>query len=197
MSASAPFPPTLRALVLLWLFLALAVGKLQLLQNLPPMGGQGLILTLTWLLLRAYRKFGPLHCWVDSLDLRTLVALHLTRFVGIWFLVLESRGVLPPSFVQVGVGDLITAALALLICLLPLAHARRRSAIVIWNVIGFIDLVIVILVGARLSLVQPAALLPFTQLPLSLLPTFLVPLLLATHVIIFLRLRNEAETPAS
>lgn len=193
MSVSAPFPPALRALGLLWLFLALAVGKLQLLQSLPPMGGQGLILTLTWLLLLAYRKFGPLHRWVDSLDLRTLVALHLTRFVGIWFLVLESRALLPPPFVQVGVGDIIAATLALLICLVPLAPARRRSAVVIWNVIGFIDLVIVILVGARLSLVQPAALLPFTQLPLSLLPTVLVPLLLATHVIIFLRLRNEAE----
>ena len=30
-----------------------------------------------------------------------------------------------------------------------------------------------------------------TVLPLSLLPTFLVPLLIATHVIIYLRLRRE------
>ncbi len=109
MPASAAFPLALRALGLLWLFIALAVGKLQLLQNLPPMGVQGLILILTWCLLLAYRKFRPLHDWVDSLDLRLFLVLHLTRFVGIWFLVLTSRGVLPPPFVQAGVGDLITA----------------------------------------------------------------------------------------
>jgi hypothetical protein len=31
---------------------------------------------------------------------------------------------------------------------------------------------------------------PFTHLPLSLLPTFLVPLIIATHIIIFMRIRR-------
>ena len=33
-----------------------------------------------------------------------------------------------------------------------------------------------------------------TVLPLSLLPTFIVPLIIATHVIIFLRQRREVPT---
>ena len=42
-----------------------------------------------------------------QLDLRLLVLYHLTRFVGVWFLVLYSRGELPYAFaVPGGWGDI-------------------------------------------------------------------------------------------
>jgi hypothetical protein len=187
----SPFPIALRAIGLLWLFLALAVGKLQLLGALPPSGALLLCLALTGAVLAAWRWHPAIRGWVDGLDLRALVLFHATRFVGAYFLVLESRGVLPPPFFQAGLGDVVTAVLALAVCLLPLTPARRRSGIVIWNVIGATDIMLVVFTVMRLSLTRPDSLHPFTGLPLSLLPTLLVPLIIASHVIITVRLGRE------
>lgn len=134
--------------------------------------------------------------WIDRLDLRALVLLHVTRFVGFYFLILYRRGGLPYAFaVPGGWGDIIVAALALVVCFLPMKDSARRRAITIWNVIGFIDILMVVTTAARLGLQNNLQMRALTYLPLSLLPTFLVPAIIATHVIIFLRLRR-ATTPA-
>jgi hypothetical protein len=192
MSPIVRFPAAARALILLWLFLALAAGKLQLLQAVPSPLRPCLAVLLAALLLAAWRLVAPLRAWVDAVDLRLLVLLHVTRFVGFYFLHLVGRGELPPEFIQAGYGDIFTAGLALLVVLLPLNAALRLRAVTIWNVIGLVDILLVLATGVRLGLTQPAALRPLTELPLSLLPTFLVPLILASHVIIFVRLRQEA-----
>ena len=36
--------------------------------------------------------FRPIREWVKKLDARLLVSVHLTRFVGVYFLVLHSQG---------------------------------------------------------------------------------------------------------
>ena len=190
MSSSVPFPVALRALGLLWLFSALAVGKLQLLQRLPAPLIPALVLGLTLLLLAAHHVSSTLRTWVDGLDLRVLVMLHVTRLVGFYFLMLEARGGLPAVFFQAGVGDITVALLALAVVLVPLTPARRLRAVTIWNVIGLVDILLVIFSAARLALTQPQAVRPFTELPLSLLPTLLVPLIIATHIIIFMRIRR-------
>jgi hypothetical protein len=46
---------------------------------------------------------------------------------------------------------------------------------------------------ARLALSSPVDVRLLTHLPLSLLPTFLFPLLLATHVVIFVRTGRDAR----
>lgn len=188
---SAPFPVALRALGLLWLFCALAVGKLQLLAQVPAPAIPAIVLGLTGLLLLAYRTSDQLRPWVDGLDLRVLVGLHLTRFVGIYFLYLESHDRVPPVFFEAGVGDVVVAALALGVLLAPLAPAVRLRAITIWNVIGLVDILYVVANAGRLAFTAPAGMREFMHLPLSLLPTFLVPLIIATHVIIFIRLNRE------
>ena len=190
MSSRAPFPVALRALGLLWLFSALAVGKLQLLQRLPAPLIPVLILGLTLLLLAAHQVSSTLRTWVDGLDLRTLVMLHVVRLVGFYFLVLEARGGLPAEFFRAGVGDIAVALLALFVVFAPLAPSTRLRAVTIWNVIGLVDILLVILSAGRLALTRPLAVRPFTELPLSLLPTLLVPLIIATHIIIFMRLRR-------
>ena len=115
--------------------------------------------------------------------------IHVTRFVGIYFLVLYRRGQLPYDFaVPGGIGDIIVATLALVLAVTPLAGATRHRAIRIWNIIGLVDIALVVLTAARLNLADPAPMRAFTYLPLSFLPTFLVPLIIATHVIIFARL---------
>jgi hypothetical protein len=190
MSSAVPFPVALRALGLLWLFSALAVGKLQLLQQLPAPVIPAIVLGLTLLLLAAHQVSSTLKTWVDGLDLRALVLLHVTRLVGIYFLMLEARGGLPAEFFQAGVGDIAVALLALAVVFTPLTPARRLRAVTIWNVIGLVDILLVVFSAGRLALTQPLAVRPFTELPLSLLPTLLVPLIIATHIIIFMRIKR-------
>jgi hypothetical protein len=178
----------------LWLLAALFVGNSLVLQRLPLPAVQGLLFALTVGVLLLYVRNRRWHDWFNRLDLRSLVLLHVTRFIGIYFLVLYQRGELPYAFaVPGGWGDIITATLALLICLAPLRPALRRRAITMWNALGFVDIMLVVITAARLGLQDPTQMRALTYLPLSLLPTFLVPLIIATHVIIFLRLRREAS----
>jgi len=184
-------PGALRALGLLWLFCALAVGKLHLLARVPAPVIPAIVLGFSALLLLAYRVSDQLRSWLDGLDLRALVALHLTRFVGLYFLYLETQDRVPPVFFEAGVGDVLVAVLALGVILAPLTPAVRLRAITIWNVIGLVDILYVIANAGRLAFSAPEGMREFMQLPLSLLPTLLVPLIIATHVIIFIRLGRE------
>ena len=187
-----PTPLYVRITVWLWLIAALVVGRLGLLGRLPGPAIQAIIVLLTAALLLAYFKGTGFRAWVDGLDLRALVLLHVTRFVGFYFLVLFARGELPYAFaVPGGWGDIVVAALALLICVVPLGAAMRRRAIAIWNVIGLVDILLVVVTAARLGREDIGQMRALTYLPLSLLPTFLVPLVIATHVMIHLRLRRE------
>jgi hypothetical protein len=186
-----PTPLPIRIAIWLWLIAALAAGNYQLLQRLPMPVVQGVLFALTALVLLVYFKTTALRAWISSLDLRALVLLHVTRFVGIYFLLLYQRGELPYAFaVPGGWGDITVASLALLVCFVPMKESTRLHAITIWNVVGFVDILMVVVTAGRLGLQAPAQLRALTYLPLSLLPTFLVPLIIATHVIIFSRLRR-------
>jgi hypothetical protein len=184
-------PFAIRVVFWLWLLAAVAAGHYLVLQRLPFFAAQGILLGLTALLVLSYRTVGAFRSWVDGLDLRALVLFHITRFVGIYFLVLYRRGELAYAFaVPGGIGDIVVAALAIVVVLLPLAPPNQLRAIYVWNVIGFIDILLVVIAAARLGLAGGFGLRPLTYLPLSLLPTFLVPLIIASHLAIFARLRK-------
>jgi hypothetical protein len=177
-----------RLVLWLWFGTAVAVGYFGVLQRVPPPVIQAVIFWLTGCILVAYFRIAAVRAWVDALDIRALVLLHVTRFVGIYFLVLYERGELPRAFaVPGGIGDIIIATFALSVALAPLEHATRLRAIVIWNVVGLIDILMVIVTATRINFATPGELRALTYLPLSLLPTFLVPLIIATHGIIFAR----------
>jgi hypothetical protein len=127
---------------------------------------------------------------VDSIDLRALVLVHSIRFSGIYFLSLQQRGDFPHAMVSSCIADIIIATMAIPIALAPLADDARRRAIVIWNVVGFVGLLLALIAMARLNLSAPGELRAFTRLPLSLLPTLLIPLLLVIHIILFARTRS-------
>ncbi len=178
-----------------WLLGAVAAGQSLLLHRLPPLALPGILLGLSALLVLTYRAIAPFRAWVDAIPLRALVLLHVTRFAGFYFLVLYQRGQLPPAFaVPAGLGDIAVATFALVVVFFPFADATRARALYLWNVIGLVDLLLVVASAARISLAAPRDLLPLTQLPLSLLPTFLLPLLIASHLAIFARLARERET---
>jgi hypothetical protein len=167
-----PARPSARPFLLVglaWLVIALVIGASGRFRELPPPGPQLILGGLTIAVVVAALTLAGFRSWLFSLGYRQVIALHLTRFVGVYFLVLYGRGELPHAFaVYGGWGDIIVAALALLF------------------VVG---------TATRLMMVEPASMSALLQLPLSLLPTFLVPVLLASHVILFWRLWVERPSP--
>jgi hypothetical protein len=49
----------------------------------------------------------------------------------------------------------------------------------------------VVATAARLGLAEPSSMAALLRLPLSLVPTFLVPLIIASHILIFVRLARQ------
>ena len=176
-----------------WFLAALVVGQLGVLAGAPPLAVPGMLWGLTGLVLLAFWRWSELRAWVLSVDIRRLVAIHVTRFVGIYFLILYGRGELPYAFaVPGGWGDIAIATLALgVIALAPLRGRGGWWAYYLWNVLGLADILMVVITAARLGLSDPPSLRALTQLPLSLLPTFLVPIIISTHVMLMIRLRGR------
>ena len=176
----------------LWFGCAIAVGHYLLLQRMPAVALQGITLGITAVLLFAFHRISAVRSWVNALDLRTLVLVNVTRFIGVYLLVLYQRGELPRAFaLSGGMTDVVVATMALPLVFAPLDETMRRRGIVIWNVVGIAGLVISTVAAARINLVHPMPLRALTHLPLSLLPTFLTPLLLAIHIILFVRTRDR------
>ena len=145
--------------------------------------------TLTALVLLACWKISPIRVWALNVDVRWLVLFHVTRlFAGAYFLVLCQRGELPCGFARpAGWGDIIVAVLALAV----VNATRTRFAkmlLLVWNMLGLIDIIFVVFSALRFGLKDWQSMHALRELPLSLLPTFLVPLIIASHVLIFVRL---------
>ena len=178
------------AAIIVWYALAIFAGgsgfTLRMVPPLPQIVLFGLVvlLLLLYWLSQSFRK------WVLSVNIKLLVAVHLTRFVGFYFLFLYSRGQLPYDFAVLGGwGDIIVATAALLVILLATLVGKSGWIIcLVWNLIGLVDILFVIATAARLTIADPQSMSELLKLPLSLLPTFLVPILIFTHIIIFIRL---------
>jgi hypothetical protein len=182
------------SVALVWLGLALMLGGSGRLQSWRPPVPQLVLVGLTAAVLLAGTFVPALRSWAWSVDLRVLVALHLSRFVGIYFLVLFRRSELPYAFaVPGGWGDILvaTGALILLMAGSPSGTVGRYRAYMAWNLFGLMDILFVIATAARLALADPGSMAALLRLPLSLLPTFLVPLIIASHLLIAVRLAKR------
>ncbi|HVR10769.1 MAG TPA: hypothetical protein VMW75_22180 [Thermoanaerobaculia bacterium] len=179
------------ALVLaVWLAAAGLAGAAGLWLRLPaPLVGATLWLLVAGVLI-AWRRSPALGGWLRDVDPRVLILLHVTRFVGIEFLALFQRGMLPFAFATPGgYGDILAALGALLaaaICV-PVRSAWRRLALLGWNSYGLLELLLVVGTAMHFFLTRPADVAPLRQLPLCLLPTFLVPILIVSHLVLFAR----------
>jgi hypothetical protein len=177
----------------LWLAVAAILGGSGRLEGLRPPMPQIVIVALSVAVLAASSRVGWLHLWVRSLDSRWLVAVHLTRFVGIYLLVLAGRGELPRAFaVPAGWGDIAVATGALLLVATGSLEGGRRRLLLGWNAVGFLDIALVVIDAARLWVAEPGSMAAMLRLPLSLLPTFVVPLVIATHILLFRRAMADA-----
>src|SRR5512147_554339 len=140
-----------------WFFVAFALGDSGRLAVLEPPAPQVILLGLTLVLLVNGVALPGFRSWLASLDVRRLVAVHLTRFVGLYFLVLYGRGLLPYAFaVKGGWGDILTATGALLLLVVP-GLIARRGWLLAWNVFGFFDIAFVVATAAREASADPSS----------------------------------------
>jgi hypothetical protein len=196
MNAARPSARPYALVGLAWFVIALVLGAAGRLRELSPPEPQLILGGLTIAVVVAALTLAGFRSWLFSLGYRQIIALHLTRFVGVYFLVLYGRGELPRAFaVYGGWGDIIVAALALVLVLLVPRLEARSGLVALWNTLGFVDLVFVVGTATRLMMSEPASMGALLRLPLSLLPTFLVPVLIASHVILFWRLWVERPSP--
>ena len=176
----------------IWLGAAISLGASGVLQHLRPPGPQLVLVGLTISLLLGWRLSNGFRQWLVAIDLRALIALHLTRFVGIYFLLLCRRGELPCTFaVPAGWGDIAVATLAAVLLVCWNQVALSRAGIAAWNAVGLLDILFVVASAARHTMADPASMAAMLSLPLNLLLTFLVPLIIASHVFIFSRLWSK------
>ena len=185
-----------------WLAIACAAGASGRAAALTPPQPQIVVAVLSVLLFLSGLIHPGLRAWLAEVNLRGFVAFHVTRFVGILFLILSARGQLSPEWaVPAGWGDIVVAATALLIVVLLPRPETRPNMLRLWNLIGLIDIVGVVVTAARIGLRDPAGLAPLLRFPMSLVPTFIVPVVFATHCWMALRLQPRshpaAATPAA
>lgn len=120
-----------------------------------------------------------------SLNPRALTLVQSWRIVGYAFLILAAYGILPKLFAwPAGWGDIFIGATAPFVAL-RLTKNSRRASFILWQVIGIVDLVNAVTLGALSGYIDPKGVGggAMTVLPLSLIPTFLVPLFLILHLI--------------
>jgi hypothetical protein len=176
--------PRQRLLLLLagWGLAATVAGAGHLLLHLPPVGVQFLIAGLTIGFSVALARVGWLQAAAAALSVRTILAIHLIRFIGIYFLWLHGQGRLPVEFAErAGWGDIGAAAAALGLLCWPEGPGFRR-ALFWWNILGAADLFFAVGTAGWLNLTRPGSMIELTGLPLTLIPLWAVPLLLSSHI---------------
>ncbi len=173
-----------------WFLLALVAGATRLLALIPPPFPQAVLFCLVILLLVLFWKANVFRNWSLNVGIRIFLLIHIIRFVGIYFLILYGRGELPYDFaVPGGWGDILVATTSILVMFFsPTSGLIGFVIYFVWNLLGFLDILLVVITAGRLAMADPNSMIAITKLPLSLLPTFLVPIIIYSHLIIFIRL---------
>jgi hypothetical protein len=170
-------------LMIAWGVAASLAGYFQLLFHLPPAAVPLLVTGLTVGFSIALRRVEWLRTARSVLGTRGLVAPHLIRFVGAVFLWLHAQGRLPAEFAYpAGWGDILVAAGAAILLLRP-AGSNFRRALLVWNVLGAVDLLVALGTAGWLNSVRPGSMIEMAGFPLTLIPLWLVPVMLSTHLL--------------
>ena len=191
------------ALLVVWLGLIVGLGATDAFvatPGTPPLRLLVVVLRPVIAFLIAYRMFAAVRAYALMIDLRFVTATQAWRFGGFAFLALYTYGVLPGYFAwPAGLGDMAIGAAAPWI-LLGLAREPGFAAsrkFVSWNVLGILDLIVAVTVGAVVPLLFPNVIssIPtgaMTRLPLVLIPGFFVPGYIILHVIALAHARRAA-----
>jgi hypothetical protein len=146
----------------------------------------------------AYATSASFRQMLLTLDLRLLTSIQAWRAGGLGFLSLYAYGVLPGLFAwPAGLGDIAIGVTApwMVLALIHGNEPALNRRFVLWNLLGILDLVNAVGMGALNSGFIPAlaskvTTAPMAQLPLLLIPAFLVPLFIMLHIISLLQARR-------
>src|SRR5580700_8376805 len=138
----------------------------------------------------AYAISASFRKWLLTLDPRLLTAIQAWRAGGLGFLSLYANGLLPGLFAwPAGLGDIAIGVTApwMMLGLIRRNEPALNRRFVIWNLLGILDLVNAVGMGALNSgfiptLASKVTTAPMAQLPLVLIPAFLVPLFIMLHI---------------
>jgi len=178
-----------------WLLIAVVAGASGMVSTLVPPFPQMVLATLVLILIALFLLVPIFRAWCLTVNIKVLILFHLTRFIGVYFLVLYSQGRLPYDFaVPGGVGDIIIALAALALIIFGRGRVKPgRAVLLVWNVAGLLDILFVVFTAVSLAMTDPGSMRELLMFPLSLLPTYIVPLIIFTHVVIFVRLYRRRQ----
>ena len=150
----------------------------------------------------AYFRWHAFRAFVLHSDLRLVTAMQAWRFAGFDFLALYAHGVLPGLFAfPAGLGDMAVAACApwMVLGLIRDSSFATSRRYAIWNIMGIVDLVVAVSMGAICSGFLPGltgnvTTSPMSQLPLVFIPAYLVPLFIMLHFTALAQARRLARS---
>lgn len=119
-----------------------------------------------------------------------LVAVHIWRIGGIFFIWGMTQGLLDPAFaIPAGVGDILIGVTAIPFAIfLWKGYSWSKYALVVWSVLGIADLINAVTLGVITNPDFRTS--TMATFPWILVPTVAVPTALALHGIVLYRLRN-------
>lgn len=135
---------------------------------------------------------------LENIKLSSLVRLHVFRLVGVFFIIGWYYKILPQSFAFIGgFGDIFAALTAIFVAKLIDQKANNYKKItLIWNIIGFWDIVSVIISAVYITKqaieFNTQGILEMTKFPFSLIPAFAPATIIFLHICIFKKLKMNA-----
>ncbi|MDF2430395.1 MAG: hypothetical protein JWP44_26 [Mucilaginibacter sp.] len=132
-----------------------------------------------------------------SITLESLVAIHVFRLVGVFFIILYCYHLLPAKFAfSAELGDIITALLALPVAkMVSKEKPWWKTAVYAWNIFGMLDIVnllVLAVIIAKNDIVAGAKgdLTEMTIFPFVWFPAFAPATILFLHTVIFRKLQQ-------
>jgi uncharacterized membrane protein len=137
---------------------------------------------------------------LEKASLEDLVGLHLFRFIGIYFILGWYYKILPTSFAFIaGFGDLFIATTAQwVIRKIKSSSNHYKKITLVWNILGFWDIVSVILsaiFATKLSMESNTpGIIEMTRFPFCFIPAFAPATIIFLHICIFKRLKMKNDS---
>jgi hypothetical protein len=131
-----------------------------------------------------------------AISLESLIAIHVFRFVGVFFIILYFYHLLPADLAfSAGMGDIITALFALPVAkMVSKGKSWSIKAVYAWNIFGILDIVtllIIAVITARKSIISGEhGDLEMTIFPFVWFPAFAPATILFLHTAIFRKLQQ-------
>lgn len=133
---------------------------------------------------------------LQSIKLESLVALHIFRLVGVFFILLYGYHRLPAAFAfSAGLGDIVTALLALPVAsMVSKGKPGRIAAVYAWNILGILDIISLLVIAVVYARDPGAAargdLEEMTIFPFVWFPAFAPATILFLHTAVFRKLKQ-------